>query len=53
MCLTALSYAKISRTVFDKRMVDLFPNDPQSKLNLFRYVRGLNFVPELERKPVP
>jgi tRNA(Arg) A34 adenosine deaminase TadA len=29
MCLTALSYAKIERIVYNKRMVDLSPDDPQ------------------------
>jgi tRNA(Arg) A34 adenosine deaminase TadA len=49
MCLTALSYAKVARIVFDKRMVDCFPDDPQSKLDPYEYVKGLNFVPRLER----
>lgn len=48
MCLTALSYAKIPRIVFDKFMKDLFPDDPQSQLNAFEYVKTLNYVPALE-----
>lgn len=49
MCLTALSYAKISRIVFHKRMIDIFPEDPQSQLNPHEFVRGLNFIPALQR----
>jgi tRNA(Arg) A34 adenosine deaminase TadA len=49
MCLTALSYAKIERVVFDLRMIDVFPNDPPSKLDPYEFVKGLNFVPRLER----
>lgn len=49
MCLTALSYAKVARIVFDKRMIDCFPDDPQSQLDPYEYVKGLNFVPKLER----
>lgn len=48
MCLTALSYAKVPRIVFGKRMKDLFPDDPQSQLDPFAYVQTLNFVPRLE-----
>ncbi|HET8671348.1 MAG TPA: nucleoside deaminase, partial [Candidatus Saccharimonadales bacterium] len=33
MCLTALSYAKIPRIVFYKSMEDLFPDDPQGKID--------------------
>lgn len=49
MCLTALSYAKVPRIVFNKSMYDLFPDDPQSQLDSFEYVKTLNFVPSLER----
>lgn len=49
MCLTALSYAKVKRIVFYKTMKDFFPDDPQSSLNPYNYVKGLNFVPELEQ----
>lgn len=49
MCLTALSYAKVARIVFYKTMKDLFPDDPQSQLNPFEYIKGLNFVPKLEQ----
>ena len=49
MCLTALSYAKVSRIVFDKFMKDLFPDDPQSRLNPFEYAKTLNFVPVVEQ----
>ncbi len=49
MCLTALSYAGIERIVFVQRMKDLFPQDPQSRLNSQRYVKRLNFVPQLEQ----
>ena len=49
MCLTALSYAKVSRIVFDKTMKDLFPDDPQSQFDSFAYVKTLNFVPTLEK----
>ena len=49
MCLTALSYAKVARIVFHKTMKDFFPDDPQSRLNPYDYVVGLNFVPKLEQ----
>lgn len=49
MCLTALSYAKVPRIVFNKTMKDLFPDDPQSQLDPYEYVRGLNFTPQLEQ----
>ena len=49
MCLTALSYAKVSRIVFGKSMKDLFPDDPQAAFDSFAYVRTLNFVPILEQ----
>lgn len=48
MCLTALSYAEIERIVFNKTMSELFPDDPQSKLDSKEFVGGLNFVPKLE-----
>ena len=48
MCLTALSYAKIPRIVFNKFMKDLFPDDPQSQLDSFAYVKTLNYTPALE-----
>jgi tRNA(Arg) A34 adenosine deaminase TadA len=47
MCLTALSYANVGRIVFHKRMIDLFPDDPQSQLDPQAFVHGLNFVPQL------
>jgi len=49
MCLTALSYAKVERIVFDKTMYDLFPDDPQSKLYPYDFVSTLNFTPRLEQ----
>ena len=49
MCLTALSYAKVSRIVFNKFMKDLFPDDPQSQLNPFEYAKTLNFIPTVEQ----
>lgn len=49
MCLTALSYAKVERIVFNKRMIDLFPEDPQSQLDPYAFVAGLNFQPTLEQ----
>lgn len=49
MCLTALSYAKVGRIVFYKRMIDLFPDDPQSQLDPYVFAAGLNFVPKLEQ----
>jgi len=49
MCLTALSYAKVSRIVFHKFMKDLFPDDPQSQLNPFEYAKTLNFAPVIEK----
>lgn len=52
MCLTALSYAKVSRVVFGKFMHDLFPDDPQSQLDPFEYVKMLNFIPALEHLEV-
>jgi len=48
MCLTALSYAKVARIVFKKRMADLFPDDPQSQLDPVAYAAGLNFIPKIE-----
>lgn len=49
MCLTALSYANVGRIVFYNTMKDLFPSDPQSQLDSFQYIKGLNFVPKLEQ----
>jgi guanine deaminase len=49
MCLTALSYAKVERIVFNKTMMDLFPDDPQSQLDAYEYIQGLNFKPKLEQ----
>ncbi|HSW65724.1 MAG TPA: deaminase [Bacillota bacterium] len=49
MCLTALSYAKIPRIVYYKKMSDFFPEDPQSQFDAAAYVRNLNFVPMLEQ----
>ncbi|HYG83472.1 MAG TPA: deaminase [Verrucomicrobiae bacterium] len=49
MCLTALSYAKVGRIVFYNTMKELFPDDPQSNLDASQFVKGLNFVPKLER----
>lgn len=49
MCLTALSYAKVSKIVFNKFMKDLFPDDSQSQLDPFAYAKTLNFVPVLEQ----
>lgn len=49
MCLTALSYAKVGRIVFYQTMKDLFPDDPQSQLDPYSYVHGLNFVPRIEQ----
>lgn len=49
MCLTALSYANVERIVFHKTMKDLFPDDPQSQLDPYQFVQGLNFVPKLEQ----
>jgi tRNA(Arg) A34 adenosine deaminase TadA len=49
MCLTALSYAGVQRIVFNKTMHDLFPEDPQSKLDAKAFLAGLNFVPEIQQ----
>jgi tRNA(Arg) A34 adenosine deaminase TadA len=49
MCLTALSYAKVERIVFAKRMIDIFPDDPQSQLDPVTFVARLNFVPKVEQ----
>jgi tRNA(Arg) A34 adenosine deaminase TadA len=49
MCLTALSYAKVERIVYNQAMLDLFPNDPQSQLDAQQFIKGLNFVPLLEQ----
>lgn len=49
MCLTALSYAKVERIVFQKTMHDLSPIDPQSQLDSYAFAAGLNFVPKLEQ----
>lgn len=49
MCLTALSYARVERIVFYERMMDLCPDDPQSRLDAYEFVKGLNFVPKLEQ----
>lgn len=53
MCLTALSYAKVQRIVFAKRMIDVFPDDPQSRLDAWAFVASLNFVPKLEQLFLP
>lgn len=52
MCLTALSYAKVQRIVFHERMVDIFPDDPQSRFDPYAYVKTLNFSPQLEHQPL-
>jgi guanine deaminase len=49
MCLTALSYAKVARIVYHQRMIDIFPDDPQSRLNAYEFVKELNFSPTLEQ----
>lgn len=49
MCLTALSYAKVQRIIFYKQMSDVFPSDPQSKMDPYDFVSKLNFVPILEQ----
>lgn len=49
MCLAALSYANVSRIVFHYHMKDLFPNDRQSKLDPYEFVKTLNFIPKLEQ----
>lgn len=49
MCLVALSYAKISRIVYHKTMKEVFPDDSQTNLNSPEFVKGLNFVPKLEK----
>jgi guanine deaminase len=49
MCLVAMSYAKIERIVFSKKMKDLFPDDPQSDLDSEAFIKTLNFVPKLEQ----
>jgi guanine deaminase len=50
MCLTALSYAKVSRIVFYQTMKDLCPDDPQSNLDAQAYAASLNFSPVLEQQ---
>jgi len=50
MCLAALSYANVERIVFAQRMLDLFPDDPQSQLDPYEFVKGLNFVPKIEQQ---
>jgi tRNA(adenine34) deaminase len=52
MCLTALSYAKVSRIVYARTMRDLFPDDPQSDFDPHEFVKTLNFVPELVHEPL-
>jgi tRNA(adenine34) deaminase len=47
MCLTALSYAKVDRIVFNKTMKELFPKDRQPKLNSREFINHLNFIPQL------
>lgn len=49
MCLTALSYAKVERIVFNKLMADLCPDDPQAHFDSQAFIHGLNFVPKLEQ----
>ncbi|HJQ09007.1 MAG TPA: nucleoside deaminase [Candidatus Saccharimonadales bacterium] len=49
MCLTALSYAKVGRIIYNKTMKDLFPDDPQSNLDPYQFIQSLNFVPKLEQ----
>jgi tRNA(Arg) A34 adenosine deaminase TadA len=49
MCITAFSYAKVERIIFNKSMKDLFPNDTQAKFNSEEFIKNLNFVPKLEQ----
>ena len=49
MRLTALSYAKVERIVFNKTMHELSPSDPQSQLDSYTFAQSLNFVPKLEQ----
>ncbi len=49
MCLAALSYAKVERIIFRDRMLDLFPDDPQSQLDPHAFIAGLNFKPQLRQ----
>jgi tRNA(adenine34) deaminase len=49
MCLAAISYANIRRVVFNKKMIDLFPNDKQARFNSEEFVKTLNFVPVMQQ----
>lgn len=49
MCIAALSYAKVSRIVFNKTMSELFPGDIQSKFDAVAFANSLNFVPMIEQ----
>lgn len=49
MCLTALSYAKVERVVFAKRMRDLCPDDRQASFDYAKFIQTLNFIPKLEQ----
>jgi guanine deaminase len=50
MCLAALSYARVERIVFAKRMIDLNPGDRQSQLyDPQALVEKLSFQPKLEQ----
>lgn len=49
MCLTALSYAKVERIVYNKTMKELSPADPQSDLDPYMFIQGLNFKPSLKQ----
>lgn len=52
MCLAALSYANVSRIVFNKTMKDLFPGDAQANFDSLEFLSTLNFVPHLEQLTV-
>jgi tRNA(Arg) A34 adenosine deaminase TadA len=49
MCVAALSYAKVGRIVFASTMADMFPDDPQSELDINEFAKHLNFVPKIEQ----
>ena len=49
MCVTALSYAKVARIVYVHALAELFPDDPQSSLDIKEFAANLNFVPKIEQ----
>jgi len=47
MCLTALSFAKVSRIVYAHTMLELWPGDKVSRIDSASFAKQLDHVPEL------